>query len=483
MWLLEPQLTAALPYSRMPPMREHRCTDATTEMTSSSPPKVRRPRSEGRRSKVENRSPEPGVRRSRSGDAGASPRDHAGSQAPVRRRRAPSANARLLIPLVPRPSAFILRPPALVLLFILLFILLLAASLAVARQRLITARPLGRPLRAAVLSLAATTAERPVDAPAPKPLQVWPSTPPAGCPFPQSDTLVGISFTGRHAEYTNADTWYPSWASDGNLYSPWTDGNVNGLSSSSGGEERHDRPCHDPRRRPAEAAGRRPGRITSQPPRPTKAAIRAAASCYNGVWYYGTYCLHPNGQVPRDGITYNWPWLGPFVGFRYSTDFGKTWTQTPCTPAKPLFGEQRPARRAGQDRSPHFVDFGKNLEHSPDGKAYLVAHGRFRRHQPPLRLQQLDHRRPDLPDPRHPQHREHERRLEVRVLRRHDARSHPLWTSDFAQIKPIAALERQHGLRDHDLRRAAEEVPDVRDRRRHDYLRLLQHLHPRIGPA
>lgn len=25
--------------------------------------------------------------------------------------------------------------------------------------------------------------------------------------------------------------------------------------------------------------------------------------------------------------------------------------------------------------SPHFVDFGKNLEHSPDGKAYLVGHG------------------------------------------------------------------------------------------------------------
>jgi hypothetical protein len=25
--------------------------------------------------------------------------------------------------------------------------------------------------------------------------------------------------------------------------------------------------------------------------------------------------------------------------------------------------------------SPHFVDFGRNLEHSPDGKAYLVGHG------------------------------------------------------------------------------------------------------------
>jgi hypothetical protein len=33
-----------------------------------------------------------------------------------------------------------------------------------------------------------------------------------------------VAFTGRHAEYTGADTWYPSWANDGNLYSPWPDG-------------------------------------------------------------------------------------------------------------------------------------------------------------------------------------------------------------------------------------------------------------------
>ena len=25
--------------------------------------------------------------------------------------------------------------------------------------------------------------------------------------------------------------------------------------------------------------------------------------------------------------------------------------------------------------APHFVDFGRNMEHSPDGKAYLVAQG------------------------------------------------------------------------------------------------------------
>lgn len=92
-----------------------------------------------------------------------------------------------------------------------------------------------RPLTLVALltALVVQAAERLIDAPPPTPYHVWPSTPPTDCRFPKSDTLVGVGFTGRHAEYTGADTWYPSWAADGNLYSPWTDGNVNGLSSGS----------------------------------------------------------------------------------------------------------------------------------------------------------------------------------------------------------------------------------------------------------
>ncbi len=55
---------------------------------------------------------------------------------------------------------------------------------------------------------------------------VWPSEPPQDCPFEPSKDLVGIAFTGVHSDYHVADTWYPSWASDGNLYSPWTDGSA-----------------------------------------------------------------------------------------------------------------------------------------------------------------------------------------------------------------------------------------------------------------
>ena len=91
---------------------------------------------------------------------------------------------------------------------------------------------------------------------------------------------------------------------------------------------------------------------------------------YNGVWYYGTYCLL---ETPGKGL--NWDILGPLVGFRYSLDYGKTWHDTPHTPADPLFGE--PAAPGGKVKmgSPHFVDLGEDMQYSPDGNAYLVGHG------------------------------------------------------------------------------------------------------------
>ncbi len=236
-------------------------------------------------------------------------------------------------------------------------------------------------LLAACISIPAIAQQRIIDAPKDKTprLRVWPSTPPKDCPFPKSDQIAGLAFTGRHAEYTNADTWYPSWASDGHLYSPWTDGVVNGLQSTSMGDKATT--GH------AKIVGDDPLnlKVTDQ------AVVIASALPYggrypcgslvhNGIWYYGTYCLMNEngvigGMVKVNGVEINWGVLGPFVGFRYSTDLGKTWTETPHTPAKPIFSE--PIRQGEKVKfgSPHFVDLGKNLQHSPDGKAYLVAHG------------------------------------------------------------------------------------------------------------
>ena len=115
--------------------------------------------------------------------------------------------------------------------------------------------------------------------------------------------------------------------------------------------------------------------VYASDPKPYGGRYPCGSLVYNGVWYYGTYCLDPQGFVVDHGQTYNWPWLGPFVGFRYSTDFGKTWIQTPCTPDHPLFGEAALHGEPIKIGAPHFVDFGKNMEHSPDGYAYLVAQG------------------------------------------------------------------------------------------------------------
>ena len=200
-----------------------------------------------------------------------------------------------------------------------------------------------------------------------------------------------MEFTGRHAEYTQADTWYPSWAADGNLYSPFTDGAVDKVQSSSGppnwvtGNARIE--GDDPLELKVIPLG-----VHKSLAAPYGGRYPCGSLVYNGVWYYGTYCL--------DWHKYPWDIMGPFVGFRTSRDSGGAWEDTPCMPTKPLFGEviklpnpqaavpQSAAPNVTDEQyrvmpkvkmgSPHFVDFGKNMEHSPDGKAYLLGHGATR---------------------------------------------------------------------------------------------------------
>jgi hypothetical protein len=232
------------------------------------------------------------------------------------------------------------------------------------------------------------TTESPGDTSGRYPPIDWPSTPPADCPFAPSTDLVGVTFTGRHREYTNADCWFLSWASDGNMYSPFSDGVVEntlpdgtrerirtiGFTDTAHGKVVGD----DPMDLTVIGLGTVPA-----PPAPFLSIYPSGSLVHNGVWYYG---FHPegggeNGLVHLDGEPYEWPWIRPFVGFRISHDYGKTWIDAPHTPAKPLFDE--PALDADgtpipvpiQIGEPFFVDFGKNMEHSPDGKAYLVAHG------------------------------------------------------------------------------------------------------------
>ena len=112
--------------------------------------------------------------------------------------------------------------------------------------------------------------------------------------------------------------------------------------------------------------------------------IRTAGGIPAAAWSTtasGTTAPTASGRTARrathEGCTGTGRCSGPMPGFRISTDFGKTWTPSPLPPEKPLFPEPAKFMGAGQDRAaPHFVDFGKNMEHSPDGKAYLVGMGR-----------------------------------------------------------------------------------------------------------
>ncbi len=272
---------------------------------------------------------------------------------------------------------------------------------------------------------------------------IWPSEPPADCPFEQSTEITGIAFTGVHSDYHVADTWYPSWASDGKLYSPYTDGTCPRLdgsrerSNSSRGEYATTGQAvmegDDPLNLKIYSLG-----LEEASALPYKGRYPCGSLLHNGVWYYGTYCLAPEGLTTYGDFAYNWPWLGPFVGFRVSTDYGRTWKETPYTPAEPIFGETGMWGHPVKIGAPHFVDFGKNMEHSPDGKAYLVGHGAVEPDEKPrfanlswisgdqIYLTRVTPSIQNMNDPN-----------QYEFFAGHYADGNPVWSYEFEEIQPL----------------------------------------------
>jgi len=283
--------------------------------------------------------------------------------------------------------------------------------------------------------------------------KLWPNTPPSDCPFPQSEALSGLAFTGRQASYTNADTWYPSWASDGALYSPWTDGCFGewhpliDCSSKAGdptnaGRDGRSGTGH------AKITGDDPMALTVEnlgvdyaSPFPYGGRYPCGSLVHNGVWYYGTYCLDESGRVAPNGLPLNWDILGPFVGFRVSHDFGKTWEECPHTPLKPIFGEMGKHGYKVRIGAPHVVDFGRNMEHSPDGKAYFVGHGATRPgaevawiRGDQAYLFRVTPSPETINDP-----------SAYEFFGGHDGTGAPIWTTDFAAMKPLVEWDTRIG--------------------------------------
>ena len=203
---------------------------------------------------------------------------------------------------------------------------------------------------------------------------VWPSESPEDCPFTPSEQLNGIKFLGVKSGFHYGDTWYPSWASNDTMYSPWTDGKTKRLDGYTDWSQSWVDQVHittgqgviigdDPLTLTAYSIGL----DKSSPAYPYHGRYPCGSLIYNGVWYYGTYCVDPEGGYPRYGDQLiPWPWIGPFVGFRYSKDYGHSWTPCPFEPENPIFGETGINGYPVKIGSPHFVDFGKNMEYSPD---------------------------------------------------------------------------------------------------------------------
>jgi hypothetical protein len=270
---------------------------------------------------------------------------------------------------------------------------------------------------------------------------IWPVTNEAEWPVQKSNEIQDIEFTGRFANYTKADTWYPSWASDGNLYSPWTDGNIGEAGCSSGGEKASTGHAKIEGEHPFQLKITNLGTQKASPA-PYGGRYPCGSLIYNGIWYYGTYTLtHSNYGL-------NWPILGPFSGFRISHDMGITWEDSPvsCEPGQTLFPEPEKINGPVKIGAPHFVDFGKDMEHSPDGKAYLIAHGAAEN--------DLEDRKANLswitgdqiylcrvtPSP---ENMNNENAYEY--FAGHDNSGNPIWSNDYNLIQPLVNWDNNTG--------------------------------------
>ena len=140
----------------------------------------------------------------------------------------------------------------------------------------------------------------------------WPDSQPENCPFPESKEITKVKFTGRYANYTGADTWFPMWAPDGNCYSPYTDGSIGSYASvshySNMWPELEDENHHTGQAvligdDPMSLKVKNLGKMST----PYANLYPCASVIADGIWYYGIYDAFNNE--------------GYFAGWRYSTDY------------------------------------------------------------------------------------------------------------------------------------------------------------------
>lgn len=221
----------------------------------------------------------------------------------------------------------------------------------------------------------------------------WPDTVPQDAPYPESREVTGITFTGRYANYTGADTFYPTWAPDGNLYSIWTDGYIYARRKVKRYECEF---CDDAwsyldtdKLQPyTSLSGRHPtttGQSKIVGNSPLNLDVIPLGKMHSGK------AVYPSVSVIADGIFYIGEYQAfdvnaPMRGFRYSKSYDR-WAETTDPDwrhhdgwhrgyeggrGKHFFpGDHNPRRF----RVMHSVVLGQNNNLSPDGKIYMTAHG------------------------------------------------------------------------------------------------------------
>ncbi len=191
----------------------------------------------------------------------------------------------------------------------------------------------------------------------------WENEIPEDCPFEKSKDIKKVVFSGRYANYTGADTWYLQSSADGNMYSHWTDGDINGFSTNSNIRSKSTGQAkiigNDPLNLKFENLGRMWSGGENYYP--------CVSLIVDGVFYIGTYNAYDN--------------TGYFNGFRYSSDYdhfadntepdwkNPYWVNA-IDPDGNFFNEKGKAKF----RTPHAVNFARNNK-SQDGMIYLSAHG------------------------------------------------------------------------------------------------------------
>lgn len=222
--------------------------------------------------------------------------------------------------------------------------------------------------------------------------EVWDGTCPADCPFEPSREITGLVFTGRFASYTTCDYWYPSWANDGHLYSACGDGEFCGHRILNLGLARIS--GDDPLDLKFTFLGSfNVADFTRQ------SAYGSTSLIKDGVWYVGLEeGWNSYSARTAEGVARFWGFLCSARPGSISGELGYPFPPNPywadrsnhplrrTADADAQAADGRSATQyvggffreppgANRVRNLHFVDFGKELQYSPDGKAYALCHG------------------------------------------------------------------------------------------------------------